>query len=69
LGNLTADVIATLFPEFDRVLRPHGLAIFSGILHDQIEDLSDCLSRFHFSIYEELTRGEWLALVCQKNVP
>jgi ribosomal protein L11 methyltransferase len=69
MGNLTADLIATLFPEFHRVLRPHGVAIFSGILHDQIEDLADGLARFHFTVYEQLTRGEWLALVCEKHVP
>jgi ribosomal protein L11 methyltransferase len=68
LGNLTADLIMTMFPEFHRVLRPHGMAIFSGILHDQIEDIRECLSRFHFNVYEELTRGEWLALVCEKHV-
>jgi ribosomal protein L11 methyltransferase len=69
MGNLTADLIAALFPEFQRVLRPHGIAIFSGILNDQIEDIRKCLARFHFTVYEELTRGEWLALVCEKHVP
>jgi ribosomal protein L11 methyltransferase len=68
MGNLTADLIATLFPEFQRVLRRHGLAIFSGILHDQIEDIRELLTRFGFNIFEELTRGEWLALVCEKHV-
>ena len=68
MGNLTADLIAALFPEFHRVLRPHGVAIFSGILHDQIEDIREFLTRFDFTLYEELTRGEWLALVCEKHV-
>jgi len=69
MGNLTADLIVALFPEFLRVLRPHGVAIFSGILHDQIEDITECLKRFHFSVYGELTRGEWLAMVCEKHGP
>jgi ribosomal protein L11 methyltransferase len=68
MGNLTADLIAALFPEFHRVLRPHGVAIFSGILHDQIEDIREFLTRFKFTVYEELTRGEWFALVCEKHV-
>jgi ribosomal protein L11 methyltransferase len=69
MGNLTADLIVALFPEFLRVLRPHGVAIFSGILRDQIEDITECLKRFHFSVYGELTRGEWLVLVCEKHGP
>ena len=68
MGNLTADLIAALFPEFHRVLRPHGVAIFSGILHDQVEDIHEFLTRFKFTVYEELTRGEWFALVCEKHV-
>jgi ribosomal protein L11 methyltransferase len=68
MANLTADLIAALFPEFHRVLRPHALAIFSGILHDQREDIREFLTRFDFTVYEELTRGEWLALVCEKHV-
>ena len=68
MGNLTADLIAALFPEFHRVLRLHGVAIFSGILHDQIEDIREFLTRFKFTVYEELTRGEWFALVCEKHV-
>src|SRR5207248_1972201 len=35
MGNLTADLVVDLFPEFDRVLKRHGLAILSGILLDQ----------------------------------
>ena len=68
LGNLTADLITALFPEFHRVLKPHGVMILSGILHDQIEEIRDGLSRFHFNVFEEQTRGEWLALVCEKHV-
>jgi len=68
LGNLTADLITVLFPEFHRVLKPHGVMILSGILHDQIEEIRDGLSRFHFNVFEEQTRGEWLALVCEKHV-
>ena len=67
LGNLTADVITTLLPEFDRVLAPHGFAIFSGILIEQAEDLRERITRLGFVIHEEITRGEWLALVVEKH--
>jgi ribosomal protein L11 methyltransferase len=67
LGNLTADLVVDLFPEFDRVLKRHGIAILSGILLDQAGEIREVLRRFHFTIYEELTRGEWLALICEKH--
>ena len=68
MGNLTADLIIGLFPEFLRVLQRHGIAIFSGILNEQREDVCGVIMSSGFSIHEELTRGEWLALVAQKHV-
>ena len=68
MGNLPADLVVDLFPEFDRVLKPHGIAILSGILLDQADEIRGIIARFHFTIYEELTRGEWLALICEKHV-
>jgi ribosomal protein L11 methyltransferase len=65
--NLTAELIISLFSEIDRVLQPCGIAIFSGILQEKHEEMRDIVSRFRFSIHEELTRGEWLALIAQKN--
>jgi ribosomal protein L11 methyltransferase len=69
IGNLTAELIIDLFPEVHRVLKPHGIAIFSGILQDQLEEVTQCLARYRCSVYEKVTRGEWLALVCEKHVP
>jgi ribosomal protein L11 methyltransferase len=67
LGNLTADVILALFPEFDRALAPSGLAILSGILNEQREDILEVCRRHRFAIHEEIARGEWLALVAEKH--
>jgi len=68
MGNLTAELIISLFPEFDRVLQRHGIAIFSGILNEQREDVREVIARFRFTTHEELTRGEWLALIVEKHV-
>jgi len=67
LGNLTADLIIKLFPEFNRILRTKGLAIFSGILNEQREDILDLFGQFSFTIHEQISRGEWLALVTEKH--
>ena len=67
--NLTAELIMSLFSEIDRVLQPCGIVIFSGILREKHEEMRDIISRFRFTIHEELTRGEWLALIAEKHVP
>lgn len=68
LCNLNAEVIIELFDEIDRVLQPHGIAIFSGILNEQNEEVREAVARFHYSIHEELARGEWMALIAGKHV-
>jgi len=67
LGNLTADVILQMFPEFARVISLHGIAVLSGILRDQDEDLREVVERYKFNVFEEITQGEWLALIVEKH--
>jgi ribosomal protein L11 methyltransferase len=67
LGNLTAEVIIALLPEFSRVLKPNGIVILSGILTDQREEVRSVIARAGFVVHEETTRGEWLALVAEKT--
>src|SRR5207237_9352206 len=55
-GNLTSDLIIGLFPEFDRVLKNHAIAILSGILHDQAEEIRELSVGFRFTIPEERSR-------------
>jgi len=68
LCNLTAELIINLLPELDRVLQPHGIAILSGVLHEHSEELRDLTTQFGFIIHEEITRGEWLAVIAEKHV-
>jgi len=67
LGKLTGDVMMNLFPEIDRVLRLHGIAILSGILREQDEDMRQTIERHGFNVFEEITQGEWLALIVEKH--
>jgi len=68
LCNMTADLITALITEIDRVLQPRGIAIFSGILREQNEEIYEVISGHQFTVHEELTRGEWVALIAQKHV-
>ena len=68
LANLTADLITGLLQEFRRVLTRHGIAILSGILREQSEELRKFITSNGFSIFEEITQGEWLVLIVDKHV-
>ena len=67
LANLNAELIIELFSEFIRIVQPHGLAIFSGILNEQREEIIEAIKHHHFRIHEEITRGEWLVMVTEKH--
>jgi ribosomal protein L11 methyltransferase len=66
LCNLTEDLIVELFPELDRALQPRGLAVFSGILNEQREDVLETMTRFGYVMHEEMMRGEWVTIVAEK---
>ena len=66
LCNVTADVIAAIYGDIHRALRPHGIAIFSGILNFQVPGVLQAASAHGHTILEQTTRGEWSALVMRK---
>jgi len=65
LCNLTADVISSIYEDIHRVLRPHGIAIFSGLLNFQASGIQQLASTHGHVVLEQTTRGEWSALVTQ----
>ena len=66
LCNLTADVIARVFAEIQRALKPGGAVIFSGILVEQRGKIRDIVAICGWVIEDDRTRGEWIALVVRK---
>ena len=67
-GHRKEEFLFKLFPEFDRVLRRSGLAILSGILHEQGEEIRRLIQEHRYKIFEEITQGEWLTLIVAKHV-
>lgn len=67
LCNLTADTIATIFPDIDRIQRSDAIAIFSGILDFQGPDIRALLLKSGYSVIEEQTRGEWSVISTRKH--
>jgi ribosomal protein L11 methyltransferase len=66
LCNLTADVIAQVFADIRRALKPGGSIIFSGILVEQRVQIRDIVTNCGWTIEDDRTRGEWIALVVRK---
>jgi ribosomal protein L11 methyltransferase len=66
LCNVTADVIASIYSDIHRVLRPNGLAIFSGILNFQVPAVLQVASAHAHATLALASRGEWSALVTRK---
>jgi ribosomal protein L11 methyltransferase len=66
LCNLTADVIAQVFADIRRALKPGGSVIFSGILVEQRGQIRDIVTNCGWTIEDDRTRGEWIALVVRK---
>jgi ribosomal protein L11 methyltransferase len=63
LCNLRADVISAIYEDIRRVLRPQGIAIFSGILNVQAPGILQLAASHGHAILDQTTRGEWSALV------
>lgn len=66
LGNLTADMIASVYGDIHRAMRQKGIAIFSGILNFQVPGIKQLAATHGHVMLEHTTRGEWSALVIQK---
>jgi ribosomal protein L11 methyltransferase len=69
LCNLTADAILEILPEIHRVMRPLGIAVFSGILNSQSAEIRKPAQALGLTMLQEKTRGEWCALVMRRNGP
>ena len=66
LCNVTADVIVSIYGEIHSVLRPNGIALFSGILNFQVPGVLQAASAHEHAAVEQTTRGEWSALVTRR---
>jgi ribosomal protein L11 methyltransferase len=62
-ANLTADVIIPFAADFPQVMKPGGVLIASGILHEQADDVRAALIPQNFAEIENKPDGEWITLV------
>ncbi|MCK5783277.1 MAG: 50S ribosomal protein L11 methyltransferase, partial [Desulfobacterales bacterium] len=56
-----------LASEFPRLLKPGGRLILSGILVNQIPEVTKIYAGLGFFIKPTTVMGEWAAVVCEKR--
>lgn len=70
LVNILAKVIIALCEEgLGDVLRAGGTAVFSGIIHEQADEVEAALRRAGLEPYRRRTQGDWVAIEARKPLP
>lgn len=67
VANIIADVIVMLSEDIDKILKPDGLFISSGIINTKADWVLESLKARDFEIIEYLIKGEWAAIVSRKK--
>ena len=65
-ANLILGEILRLFPPFSYLVKPGGWLVLSGILRDQVKEISSSLGRNGFQEYETVHREEWACIIATK---
>jgi ribosomal protein L11 methyltransferase len=65
-ANLISGVLMTLAPELAAKLRPGGIAVLSGILFSQADEVVEAMSKAGLKLIERHRDGKWTSLVAGK---
>jgi ribosomal protein L11 methyltransferase len=65
-ANLTLNTNSELLPVFKKILRDSGIILFSGLLSSDAETMRSRLKEEQFTILEELSENEWIAIAARK---
>ncbi|SHJ90606.1 ribosomal protein L11 methyltransferase [Anaerobranca californiensis DSM 14826] len=66
VANIIADVILTLIPQIEYVLKPNGYMIFSGIIISRQKEVIECLNNHKYIIKDIDIDGDWVAITAQR---
>lgn len=67
LCNILAPVIKKLSPAFDSIISSKGRGLLSGILCNQVPELSDCLKSLGWGIVRKREKENWALLEIFRN--
>ncbi|MDG2991153.1 50S ribosomal protein L11 methyltransferase [Candidatus Synechococcus calcipolaris G9] len=65
LCNILADVIGDIIPHLSRIIKPHTWAIFSGLLLEQANDLTEILETHGWQVGSVWRKQDWCCLNVQ----
>ncbi len=68
VANIIADAIIMLSGGIADFLADDGVYITSGIINHRADDVKATLTDCGFEITEEIREGDWVAIVCRKQV-
>jgi ribosomal protein L11 methyltransferase len=66
LSNILRSVNTALLPVITSALRPHGLAIFSGMEHPEAEEFRGVLSEARFTVVQETLDAGWWGVAAER---
>lgn len=67
VANILADVLIPLFPHADKILKPGGLYITSGIIADKADEVEAALYKQNMELVDLLYQGDWVSIVARKK--
>lgn len=66
VANILAGIIVNLIPDAERLLKPGGLFISSGILAEQKEEMVENITEHGFKIKQINQMEDWIVIIAQK---
>ena len=63
IANITADVLIKLSAAIDKLTKPDGKVILSGILDVTLEQVTTAYAEAGFKVIRQINDGEWYALI------
>jgi len=67
VANIIADVIIMLSKDVPKIIKPGGIFISSGIIHEKLDLVQEALVSNGFDILKVEKLGEWAAVVSKKG--
>lgn len=67
VANIIADVIIMLSKDVPKIIKPGGIFISSGIIHEKLDLVQEALVSNGFDIVKVEKLGEWAAVVSKKG--
>ena len=69
LVNILAKVIIAMCEDgLGRILRPGGVGVFGGIIHEQADDVESALRKTGLQPYKRRTSGDWVVIEASRQI-